>query len=260
MSTVDSSRVGDDTSDLRELYCVRVQHVWVSPRPGRFLAFAWFVENVTSPIFIARSMATGTAPESGIDRWVVVVDPSAPPEALAAAQGRLREVGRRARLRYLVARLSTGLIFAWPVLFVAVAASASQSAGGDTGSAFDDATSVTVAYLTVLGIAAFVAGWLARRSVREIRELRVDQTARSAVLGRNRDVLRLISRFDRLGVVERRLLLDHLWGVATADQARSRYLDGDTPFDETEFATLRRDVEAAEAALGRWATTARVHV
>ncbi|WP_285101398.1 hypothetical protein [Promicromonospora sp. MEB111] len=247
-------------SDRVELYCVQVQHVWVSPRPGGLLAFAWFVENVTSPIFITRSLAIGTAPESGIDRWVVVVDPSAPPDALAAAQSRLREVGRRARSRYVPARVLTGLFYAWPVLFIALVATAGQAAGGDTGAAFDDATPVTLTYLAVLGIAAFVAGWLARGSVREIRELRVDRTARSAVLGRNRDVLRLISRFDQLGVVERRMFLDHLWSVATADQARSRYLAGDTPFDETEFAALRRDVEAAEAALGRWATTAQVHV
>lgn len=247
-------------SDLCELYCVPVQHVWVSPRPGRFLAFAWFVENVTSPIFIARSMATGTAPESGVDRWVFVVDPSAPPEALAASQGRVRAIGRRARLRYLLARVSTGLFYVWPVLFIAVGASVSEAAGGNTEAALDVATPVALGYVVVFGIAALVTGWRARRSVREIRELRVDRTARSTVLGWNRDALGLISRFDQLGVVERRMLLDHLWGVAAADQARARYLDGDTPFDEAEFAALRRDVEAAEAALGRWATTAQVHV
>ena len=116
---------------------------------------------------------------------------------------------------------------------------------------------VTIAYTVVAGIVTLVTSWLARRSVREVKGLGIERTVRSAVLGRNREVLRTISRADQLGLVEQRRFLDHLWRVATADQARSRYLEGGTEFDEDEFAALRRDIETAETMLQRWTTAVR---
>lgn len=235
---------------------MHVQHVWVAPRPGRFLAFAWFLENVTSPVFIALSIAFGTV--SATDRWIFVVDPAAPTEALVPAQEEFRRVGRRARRRHLTARISTGFLYAWPALLLAIGVSASDAAGGSTTAGLDAAIPVTVAYTVVVGIAALVTSWFARRSVREVNSLNIERTARSTVLGRNREVLRILRRVDQLDLVEQRRFLDHLWRVATADQARSRYLEGGTEFDEDDFAALRRDIESAETMLQRWTAAVRV--
>lgn len=237
-------------------YCVHVQHVWAAPRPGRFLAFAWFLENVTSPVFIALSIAFGTV--SATDRWVFVVDPAASTEALVAAREEFRRVGRRARRRHMMARISTGFLYAWPVLFLAIGLSTSEAADGSTTAGLDAAIPVTAAYTVVVGIAALVTSWFARRSAREVNSLDIERTARSTVLGRNREVLRILRRADQLDLVEQRRFLDHLWRVATADQTRSRYLEGGTEFDEDEFAALRRDIETAETTLQRWTDAVRV--
>jgi hypothetical protein len=235
---------------------LHVQHVWVAPHPGRFLAFAWFIENVTSPMFIGLNIAFGTA--SATDRWVFVVDPAAPSEVLAEALKEFRRVGRRAHRRLLLARVSTGFLYAWPAVLLVVGFSAGEAAGGSLGARFDAAMPVTVTYIVVGSIITLVTGWLARRSVREVKELGNEGTARSGVLGRNREVLRIISRADQLGLVEQGRFLDHLWRVAMADQARSRYLEGSAELDEGEFATLRRDIETAETTLHHWTTVERV--
>lgn len=117
---------------------------------------------------------------------------------------------------------------------------------------------VAIAYILVASIVALVTSWLARRSAREIKELGIEGTVRSGVLGRNREVLRIISRAGQLGLVEQRRFLDHLWRVAMADQARSRYLEGSAEFDEDEFAALRREIETAETTLHHWTTVERV--
>lgn len=227
-----------------------MQHVWVAPHPGRFLAFAWFVETVTSPVFIALSFALGTVSATG--RWVFVVDPAAPSADVVEAREQFHRVGRRAHRRYLLARVSTGFLYAWPVPFIVIAVSVSDATGGSTRAGLDASMPVTVTYIVVAGVATLVSSWLARRSVREVEGLAIERTVRSGVLGRNREVLSVISRADQLGLVEQRLFLDHLWRVATADQARSRYLEGGTEFDEDEFAVLRGDVETAETALRGW--------
>ncbi|WP_454856786.1 hypothetical protein [Promicromonospora soli] len=233
-----------------------MQHVWVAPYPGRFLAFAWLIENVTSVMFIVLNIAFGTV--SATDRWVFVVDPAAPPEVLAEAREEFRRVGRRARRRYLLDRISNGFLHGWPVVLLVVGISVSEATGGSSGAGFSDAMLVTVLYAGVASIATLVTGWRARRSVREVRDLAIEGTARSGVLGRNREALRIISQANQLGLVEQRRFLDHLWRVAMADQARSRYLEGSAEFDEGEFATLRRDIETAETTLHHWTTVERV--
>ncbi|WP_129788130.1 hypothetical protein [Promicromonospora panici] len=233
-----------------------MQHVWVAPHPGHFLAFAWFIENVTSPVFMALSMAVGTV--SATDRWVFVVDPAASSEVLAGAQETFRSVGRRARRRYLLARISIGFLYAWPLVLLALGLPVSAAVGGSAGAGLEAATPATIAYILAGGAAALVTSWLARRSAREVRELNIEGVVRSGVLGRNREVLRVISRTDQLGLVEQRRFLDHLWRVAMADQARSHYLEVGAEFDEDDFAALRRNIETAEAALQHWTTAVRV--
>lgn len=128
-------------------------------------------------MFIALSIAFGTV--SATDRWVFVVDPAAPAEALVPAQEEFRRVGRRARRRHLMARISTGFLYAWPVLLLAIGVPASDAAGGSTTAGLDAAILVTGAYTVVVGIAALVTSWFARRSVREVNGLYIERTARS---------------------------------------------------------------------------------
>ena len=81
---------------------------------------------------------------------------------------------------------------------------APEIAGSSASDGLAAAMPVTIAYTVVGGVAALVTSWFARRSVREVTGLSIEGTVRSALLGRNRDVLRLISRADRLDLVEQR--------------------------------------------------------
>lgn len=226
------------------------QYVWCAPRPGRFLAVMWFLENFGSPVFMAINYLHGGV--SAMDRGVFVIDPAADARAAGSARAELDRVGRRARRRFAVSRLTHAGGLGLLVLALAAGVLAADASGFDVGVAM----LIAVPGGFVMLAATIATDLFARRSVRELHDLDVPHAARSDALGRSGAALRQIVRGDQRSAGDQRLLVDDLWQVAAADQARSSYLRG-LEFDENEFAQLRLAVERAEGGLEAWAGTGR---
>lgn len=223
-----------------------VRNVWCAPYPGRFLAVMWFIEDMSSPIFIVINFLRGGV--SAMDRSMVVIDPAADALAVASARAELDRVGRKARRRFAMSRIAHAAGFGLLALAVAAGVLAADAGGFDA----EAAMLIAVPGGLVLFAVTLVADLLARDSARRLQGLEIPHAARSGVLGRSRIAWQKIAGWEQLSAGDQRILVAALWDVAVADRARSSYLNG-VEFDENEFADLRHAVDRAKDALEVWA-------
>lgn len=208
--------------------------MWLVSAPGSILRLDW------GPVL---SMA--------LDRYVVVMHPATPGAEVVRARDRLESVGRVARARYRWSRVSNALVAATPVVFVFVAAAASESAGGSTEAGLGPAVPVSLVWA---GITFSVAQWCdtrSRRSVRQIARISARHVLVCARLGESAAVRREIARSGSRSIAEQDHLVQLLWRAAEADRARRRYLEGPL-FADDEFATILDAAESSHTALVSW--------
>lgn len=226
-----------------------MQHVWRAPRPGRFIALAWV---------LARPGLLKLEGElrAALQRFVFIVDPSQDPLVVEQIRTRFYEIERTARVRYRWSRLANALVGASPVVFLSVAFSASELAGGSTDAVLTPPLGATLVYLAPTVALAIYCDRKTRQSVQQIGEFAAPEVLRSRVLGEDRDALRQIAQADKWSAGEQRQLLDILWRIAEAERVRTDYLESVVDFDDEEFASIFQQVETAKADLRAWGYSA----
>jgi hypothetical protein len=226
-----------------------MRHVWLAPRPGRFLAVTWVLTKGSSANVEGDLRAA-------LHRFMFIVDPRQDLDVVEPVRLRFHEVERTARARYRRSRLAHAVVSAWPVVFFSVAISASSPDGGSTESALNPAIGVTVIYLLLTF--AFAASYdrKARRSAQQIAEFAAPEVIRSRVLADSRLARRLVAQAENRSAGEQRQLLDILWRITEAEQVRTDYPAPGAEFDYDELAAIDQGIEIAEADLRAWSTMA----
>jgi len=136
-------------------------------------------------------------------------------------------------------------------VFVAVAVSSSENAGGSTEAGLGPALAAALVYAALTMPIALWCDSRSRRSVRQIRGISAHHVLVSASLGESATVRREITRRRPRPIPEQRQLLDLLWRAAQADRARRQYLAG-AVFDDGEFTPILDAAESSRADLASW--------
>ncbi|WP_454857636.1 hypothetical protein [Promicromonospora soli] len=226
-----------------------MQHVWRAPRPGRFLALAWVM---AKPGILKMEGDLRAA----LHRFVFIVDPRQDLLVVERIRTGFNEIERTARVRYRWSRLANALVGASPVVYLSVAFSASELAGGSTDAGLTPPLGATLAYLAPTVALAIYCDRRTRQSVQQIEEFAAPEVLRSRLLGEDRHALRQIAQAEKRSAGEQRQLLDILWRIAEAERVRTDYLESVVDFDDEEFASILQQVETAKADLRAWSTAA----